>query len=547
MKKISLKYKLSIAIIIITLILSMTSIVISYGIYSARMNEHYKRNAMNIAKAAASLMEGDKIAVYIQQLEALDKQSRDYDKEIQAIKDDSYYVMLNKLFELKDNLDAMYLYVEKITPKNGVYIMDADTGGSACELGDTYPVAGDNYKYLDSLEGIPAFITNTKEFGWLCSAGAPIYDSKGTVVAFAFADISMKKVVDDKCKFLVLISIILILKAIMITMVTIYITNKNVVFPINSLAIAASKFVWDKSKISMGTAKESAISKLSIHTGDEIENLCRSIQTMEKEINNYIDDLTAVTAEKERICTELNVANQIRVCMLPNLFPAFPEREEFDIFALTQPWRGGGGDFYDFFLVDRDHLAVIVADVTGDGIPATLFMVIAKTLIKNHMQTGIPPQEVFTLVNAQLCENNYAKIFITAWMGVLEISTGRFIYVNAGHNFPLLKREDGCYEYIPSRAGFVLAGMEEISYLQYEMQLQPGDELFLYTEGVIKATNMKHEIYGEYRLQEVLNRNRNTSPFILLSSVKEDLDDFTKNAYQSHDITMLALKIRGSN
>ena len=174
----------------------------------------------------------------------------------------------------------------------------------------------------------------------------------------------------------------------------------------------------------------SALALLDIHTGDEVENLSHALKRMERDINGYIENLTHVTAEKERIGAELSVATHIQASMLPCIFPAFPNRREFDIYATMTPAKEVGGDFYDFFLVDDDHLAVVIADVSGKGVPAALFMVIAKTLIKDHTQSGKPPEEVFTEVNRQLCEANDENLFVTAWMGVLEISTGKLVYVH---------------------------------------------------------------------------------------------------------------------
>ncbi len=546
MKKLSLKIKSILIIMITVFTISGIAIAISYTVYSNTMNDHYKNLAMNTAKAAASQMDGDKIASYVVQVEALDRNAKEYDKSVQAIKDESYFEMLNTLYKIKNSMNALYLYVEKVSRAGAVYIIDADQGGSGCELGVTYPIAKVNEQYMDSLEkGIPAFISNSKDFGWLCSAGAPIFDSSGKVVALAFTDISMDKIVADRHNFLFFICTIILITAVIATTLILLLINKFVVAPINLLSFATGKFISERSGKDTMSGCPSAIARLNIHTGDEIENLSEAIKTMERDINQYIKNLTAVTAEKERISAELNVATQIQASMLPCIFPAFPEREEFDIYATMQPAKEVGGDFYDFFLVDNNHLAVVMADVSGKGVPAALFMVIAKTLIKNQTQTGNSPEEVFTAVNAQLCENNEAGMFVTAWMGVLEISTGRFTYVNAGHNPPLVKKGNGCYEYLKSRAGFVLAGMEGIRYRQFEMQLKPGDELYLYTDGVTEATNAKNELYGDYRLHEVLNRNMGTAPSLLLPIIKKDIDNFVMEAPQFDDITMLALKIRG--
>ena len=278
---------------------------------------------------------------------------------------------------------------------------------------------------------------------------------------------------------------------------------------------------------------------------DEIGALARAIGKMETDIVQYVENLTAVTAEKERIGAELNVATQIQADMLPRIFPPFPERDEFDIYATMTPAREVGGDFYDFFLVDRDHLAVVIADVSGKGVPAALFMVIAKTLIKNHAQTGMEPGRVFETVNNQLCENNEAGMFVTAFLGILELPTGRFTYVNAGHNPPLAALGGRPYDWLPSKRGFVLAGMENMSYRQQEIVLRPGDRVFLYTDGVTEALNPENALYSETRLQAFFNGAALEGKPLeeQLALLHRDIAGFAAGAEQADDITMLLIQI----
>lgn len=282
-----------------------------------------------------------------------------------------------------------------------------------------------------------------------------------------------------------------------------------------------------------------------IKTGDEIEGLSGSFFRMMRDINNYVANLAAMTAEKERIGAELNIATQIQADMLPRIFPAFPERTEFDIFASMNPAKEVGGDFYDFFLVDENHLAIVIADVSGKGVPAALFMVIAKTLIKNHAQLGECPSDIFTNVNEQLCEGNEAGLFVTGWMGILNLSTGQFVYVNAGHNPPLLMRKGENFEYLRSRPGFVLAGMENIRYRQAELTLHPGDRLYLYTDGVTEATDIHENLYGEDRLKNVLNQYKAQPIQEMCFGIKSSVYDFFGQADQFDDITMLAIEFNG--
>lgn len=247
------------------------------------------------------------------------------------------------------------------------------------------------------------------------------------------------------------------------------------------------------------------------------------------------------SADKQQIASELSVATHIQTSMLPRIFPAFPAQKEFDIYAMTNPAKEVGGDFYDFFLVDDDHLAVVVADVSGKGIPAALFMVIAKTLIKDHAQRGTSPDVVFTEVNRLLCEANDEGMFVTAWLGVLELSTGHLSYVNAGHNPPLLRRAGGRYDYLRTRSGFVLAGVEETRYRSCSLELAPGDALFLYTDGVTEATDAEKQLYGEERLATALNSHKDYAPKELLSAVRDDVEAFVGQAPQFDDITVLSL------
>lgn len=322
--------------------------------------------------------------------------------------------------------------------------------------------------------------------------------------------------------------------------------EKNITLPIERLSNLTE--VYAKQEHDHQTGHEELIQHCSeIPKGDEIGALAQSFQKMMEELDSYMVNLATITADKERIATELNVAKQIQASMMPCIFPAFPERSEFDIYATMMPAKEVGGDFYDFFLIDEKHLAVVMADVSGKGVPAALFMVIGKTLIKNQAQLGHSPAEIFTTVNMQLCENNDAGLFVTSWMGILDIETGKFTYVNAGHNPPLLKKSGGEYEYLRSRPGFVLAGMEGIRYRQFEMTLEEGDMLYLYTDGVTEATNSENQLYGEDRLVKFINQHKDDGPQSLLTSIKGDIDSFVGEAPQFDDITMLCLKIKSKN
>ena len=277
----------------------------------------------------------------------------------------------------------------------------------------------------------------------------------------------------------------------------------------------------------------------------EIGILARSSKRMVTDLREYMTDLEQITAEKERINTELNVATRIQASMLPSMFPAFPERNEFDIYASMTPAKEVGGDFYDFFLVDETHLALVIADVSGKGVPAALFMVITKTLIKNSAQTGASPKEILESVNKQLCENNEEEMFVTVWLGILDIPSGKLTCANAGHEFPVICHKDGEYELVKDKHGLVLAAMEFSKYKEYDLVLEKGDKLFVYTDGVPEATNSENELYGTDRMVTVLNTGTKLSTEELLKVVKKDIDKFVGDAPQFDDITMLNLVYYG--
>ena len=282
-----------------------------------------------------------------------------------------------------------------------------------------------------------------------------------------------------------------------------------------------------------------------IRNRDEIGQLAASVDRMEEQIQDYVASITQITAEKERIRTELSLAKGIQADMLPHDFPPFPDRTEFDLYAAMTPARDVGGDFYDYFLVDDDHLGMVMADVSGKGIPAALFMMASKILLQNNAMLGKSPAEILTDVNAAICANNREEMFVTVWLGILEISTGRLTAANAGHEYPVLMRAGGAFELYKDKHGFVIGGMEGVKYTQYELQLNPGDRLFLYTDGVPEATDADKEQFGTDRMIAALNEAKDGSPEQVLKQVRLAVDGFVRDAEQFDDLTMLCLTYEG--
>ncbi len=286
--------------------------------------------------------------------------------------------------------------------------------------------------------------------------------------------------------------------------------------------------------------------EIKVDTQDEVGELAGAFNKMTKDLNSYIKNLAETTAEKERINSELSIAKQIQLGMLPCIFPAFPERDDFDIYAITDPAKEVGGDFYDFFFVDDSHLAIVIADVSGKGIPSALFMVISKILIKNQLLEGMTPAKTLEIVNNQLYENNEAGMFVTAFVGVYDIKTGEFVFSNAGHNPPLLYRKGrDRFETIKMDHGFVLAGISGRKYKDYKINMSKDDIIFMYTDGVTEASNSKSEMFSDERLKEVLNSStiRHLNIRDMIIDVKSEIQEFASGAPKFDDMTIMAFKV----
>jgi len=286
-------------------------------------------------------------------------------------------------------------------------------------------------------------------------------------------------------------------------------------------------------KITRGNLNE----VVSVRTNKEFASLSAGINTTVNALKEAINEAAS------RIDTELSFAKAIQHSSLPSKFPAFPERKDFDIYARMYTAKEVGGDFYDFFLVDENHLAVVIADVSGKGIPASLFMMISKSILKTYALSGLPVEETLYKSNIALCENNQEDMFVTAFMGILNTRTGVMRYVNAGHNPPLIRKANGSYEWLPVKQGFVLAGLPNIRYTEQEIVFEQGDTLFLYTDGVTEAMNRVEQLYSPKRLIRVLNQFPGSLGLEgTIVGIKEDVDHFSEGAEQADDITMLMLR-----
>ena len=284
-----------------------------------------------------------------------------------------------------------------------------------------------------------------------------------------------------------------------------------------------------------------------IHYKNEIGDLARGVSAMTEEIDSHLLEIQRITTEKERIGAELNIAKKIQADMLPNIFPPFPQISEFNIYATMRPAKEVGGDFYDFFMVDKTHIALVIADVSGKGVPAALFMVIARTVIKNRTMLGGTLGEIFRDVNKQLCANNTADFFVTVWMAIVDIETGKGISINAGHEHSVVRRADGNFELQRYQHSLPLAVMDGTKFKEREFKLNPGDRIFVYTDGVPEANNQKDELFGTDRMLFSLNQDPEAPLQDILHQLQKDIDCFAEGAEQFDDITMLIFDYLGEN
>lgn len=554
-KRSSLVAKFIIGFLIIGIAICTVTTARGYSQYKSYIQKKYNDIAYDIAEIFESYMTEEELALYMNtvegycrgtvSMEALEaiKESSEYQKTEKLLHSLREATEANDIFLVYTNQDVILSYNEAdaknwqpLTYVFDCYMVEELKFGIGQTSGFNVSFKEDIVEVLENGERAGNYFISESDFGYNTSAVYPVVID-GAVKGIIGVEIPMSTLESALNEYItnsVLATVAIVVVFIAIFMVYMY---RNMISPIHLIAHEAEQFVENNAEIS---------EKLeTIKTKDEIQKLSESVLKMEIGIKDYIANITKITAEKERIGAELNVAKQIQADLLPSIFPAFPERSEFDIFATMDPAKEVGGDFYDFFMIDEDHLVFLAADVSGKGVPAALFMVIAKTLIKNQVLKGEEPAAVFEAVNNQLCENNKEGMFVTAWMGMFEISTGNLTYVNAGHNPPLIKGQDGVFRYLECNPCFILAGMEGIPYSQENIQLHKGDAIYLYTDGVTDTINMQEEMYGEDRLELVLNAYKEESPEAILKAVKRELEGFAGEAEQFDDVTMLCMKYKG--
>lgn len=313
------------------------------------------------------------------------------------------------------------------------------------------------------------------------------------------------------------------------------ITARSITKPLTTMAMATQEMARGNLDVDLPLPR----------SGDEVGVLLGAFRSMKESLKDYILRLTETTASKERIESELKIAHDIQMSLLPKTFPPFPDKEEVDIYAMIHPAKEVGGDFYDFFLIDRDRLCFAIGDVSGKGVPAALFMAVTKTLIKANSSKGITPGEILTRLNRELSQGNEACMFATIFCGVLNTTTGEIFYTNGGHNYPFILREGSEATWLEGSRGIVVGGVENATYETGRVILQPGDSVFLYTDGVTEAMNEKEELFSDNRLRRTITLLQGHSPQEVISGVAEEIARFSRDRPQADDIAMMMIRFCG--
>ena len=479
----------------------------------------------------------------------------EYKELFAPLMDDRFYEIKQQMWDTQGMLGLRNAFIVAMDENTNrmIYLIDSDMREkSFCWPGtwDEYKdeevdilIHGDTVsniqKRLGLTEGYQATITDLEQFGLRCTAAVTLYQEDGYVVILC-TDETLDYMDTITRFFISRFAVALMIIIALATLIANILIRRGIIRPITALAKAAHDYSEDKKS---GIAAPNRFSRLEINTHDEFEDLADAMKEMEQSLITYEDNLRVVTAEHERIATELDLGMRIQRDMLPAIFPAFPDQDIFDIYASMDPAKEVGGDFYDYFMIDDDHLGFLIADVSGKGIPAALFMMVSKTVLDNALRTNTSPAEALAFSNNSICSNNKEEMFVTAWLGILELSTGKITASNAGHEKPVIITGDGQVTVVDDPHGFVLGAMDGMVYKDYELQLAPGDKIFVFTDGVTEATASNNELFGMDRLVEALGEDPDADPEHVLKDVRMAVDDFVGDAEQFDDLTMLCLQL----
>ena len=522
------------SIVILMAVFSIAVSTIGVAAFSSAFNKEYSYTTYHMADAAASLVNGNHIEEYL---------TEQLPEEYRRIKNN-----LN-VFCRRMNVSLVYViavdtsdYGRFTSVFNSVNNTVDDTEYKPWKVGyqrdTTNEEYRERYRQLYEKEITYATIYRTKPgegYHPHITTIVPIKDALGKVSALMCIQRPMNELYTARRKFLVNTGVLMVILAIFASLIAAGYFRKQFVLPVRKTSEEANRFAKENTK----GEPLAGISRF-----DEIKQLVSSINTMETDMVSYIENLTVITAERERIGAELSLARTIQENAIPNVFPPFPDRRDLDIYASMTPAKEVGGDFYNFFFIDEDHLAIVIGDVSGKGIAAALFMMVTNILIKDRAAMFTTPAEILTSVNKSVCENNQAEMFITVWLGILEMSTGKLTFSNAGHEDAAVCPKGGSFRINRNKHDLVVGAMDSIRYHNLEMVLEKGDKLFVFTDGVSEATDEDNNLFTTGRMLDALNENREKTPEEILKGIHRSVDDFVGEAPQFDDLTMLCVERR---
>ena len=550
-------------VISVAIIIFVVSTILNWNIFRVQSSLMMERQAYNAAVAVR--LDVFSMGDFEPFSKAVMETYRSIPEEIRLSADDSYYAYFEKyenspeyqqmreeLLHLSEQfmVEDTYLAMYDENTQALVYLLDPPEpeATKSSKVGEWLSVDSKKFgEFLDEMENQSGSDTYTmidtgNRFGErVLETGVPIRDDAGNIYAIALTDLPVVVMTVYTTIFTVLFLIVMLAIIVLLVVLVRIFMRKRVTIPVRSIADAAERYIYNKRE----GRTERCFDHLDIQTGDELEELGNVMSGMETDIAEFEDDLMQATAERERMQTELSVATRIQNDMLPTQFPAFPGRKEFDIYAIMDPAKEVGGDFYDLFLIDDDHLGLVMADVSGKGIPAALFMMSSMIIINNYASEGYSPATVLEKANERICATNMTDMFVTVWFGSLDLKSGLLVAASAGHEYPAIMHAGGTYELYHDPHGFVMGGMTGIRYKEYTISLEKGSRIFVYTDGVPEAADADNRMYGTQRMLQALNRNREKTQKELLDAVRADIDRFVKDAPQFDDLTMMGVEYFG--
>ena len=534
----SLNFRIISYVILLLILFSSLVGYIGYTRFTTGMTNAYSDTMLKTAETAAATVNPDRFQAYLQNGGA-----------------DADYRFTNGMLDMlcqKQDFTFIYAYcVDTTDYGHYTIVFNAANENSGYEEDDIWTIGhvqetrNEEYRqvYRAFYEGTLSHKTilrtsNLKGAEPFIHTMIPLKGSDGTVKGILTVQAEMSDLNHGRYSYLQLIAAALVFCAMIASTAAHFYFGRVIVRPVKLISRETRRFADENTRGAEGVLED--LSDIG-----EIRTLASSIEQMEQDTLRYIDNLTKVTQEKERISTEMGLAARIQASMLPSDFPPFPGRNDFDIFGTMHPAKEVGGDFYDYFLISEDWLGLVIADVSGKGVPAALFMMESEILVRNAAMAGLSPGAVLETVNEQLCQQNPEEMFVTVWLGILDLKTGDLTAANAGHEYPILKVPGGIFEKVRDKHGFVLGGMSGLRFKEYSMKLEPGSTLFLYTDGVPESTDTENHQFGLKQTLEALNRTPDASPVQLLRNVEEAVRTFTGDAPPFDDMTMLCIHYNG--